>query len=80
MHTNFWEYNIGVTFLLSNADVPEGQVHYPAEGTGEPVLLLHMALSSSDEFTRVIPFLSKAYRAIAMDFLGYGDSDEAPRE
>ncbi len=65
---------------LAYADVPEGQIHYRTEGSGEPVLLLHMAVSSSDEYTRVIPFLSKAYRAIAMDFLGYGDSDEAPRQ
>ena len=41
------------------ADIPEGQMHYRAEGEGEPVLLLHMAVGSSDEFTRVIPFLSK---------------------
>jgi len=25
-------------------------------------------------------FLSKKYRAIAVDFLGFGDSDPAPRE
>ena len=60
------------------ADIPEGQIHYRVEGTGDPVLLLHAAVTSSDEYTRVIPFLSKSYRAIAMDFLGNGDSDPAP--
>jgi len=65
---------------LAYADVPEGQIHYRTEGSGEPLLLLHMAASSSDEYTRVLPFLSKTYRAIAMDFLGYGDSDPAPRQ
>ena len=60
------------------ADIPEGQMHFRSEGDGEPVLLLHMAVGSSDEFTRVIPFLSKTYRAIAVDFLGQGDSDPAP--
>lgn len=59
------------------ADVLEKQIHYRTEGSGEPVLLLHMAGSSSDEYGRGIPFLSRAYRAIAMDFLGYGDSDKA---
>ena len=53
-------------------DIPEGQIHYRIEGSGEPVLLLHAAVTSSDEYTRVIPFLAKTYCAIAMDFLGNG--------
>ena len=60
------------------ADIPEGQIHYRIEGSGEPVLLLHAAVTSSDEYTGVIPFLSKTYCAIAMDFLGNGDSDPTP--
>ena len=43
------------------ADIPEGQIHYRIEGTGEPILLLHAAVSSSDEYARVIPSLSKKY-------------------
>lgn len=62
------------------ADIPEGQIHYRTEGSGEPVLLLHVAGSSSDEYKRVIPFLSKTYHAIAMDFPGYGESDKPPYE
>jgi len=62
------------------ADIPEGQIHYRTEGSGEPILLLHMVCGSSDEYTRVIPFLSKTYRCIAMDFLGYGESDRPPYE
>ena len=30
------------------ADIPEGQMHYRYEGEGEPILLLHMAVASSD--------------------------------
>ena len=44
------------------ADIPEGQIHYRYEGKGEPILLLHAAVGSSDEFKKVIPFLSKTYR------------------
>jgi pimeloyl-ACP methyl ester carboxylesterase len=47
------------------ADIPEGRMHYRTEGDGEPLLLLHMSLGSSDEFTRTIPFLSNTYRVIA---------------
>jgi pimeloyl-ACP methyl ester carboxylesterase len=60
------------------ADIPEGQIFYRFEGNGEPVLLLHAGVTSSDEYKKVIPFLSKTYRAIAPDFLGNGDSDPAP--
>jgi len=60
------------------ADTPEGQIHYRIEGSGDTVLLLHAAVTSSDEYTRVIPFLSKTNCAIDMDFLGNGDSDPTP--
>jgi len=68
----------GVNMKRAYADIPEGQIHYRVEGRGNPILLLHAAVTSSDEYTRVIPFLSKTYHAIAMDFLGNGDSDPAP--
>ena len=38
-------------------DTPEGQVHYRTEGSGEPILLLHKAGLSSDEYTEMLPFL-----------------------
>ena len=60
------------------ADIPEGQIFYRFEGSGEPVLLLHAGVTSSGEYIKVIPFLSKNYRVIAPDFLGNGDSDPAP--
>jgi pimeloyl-ACP methyl ester carboxylesterase len=41
-------------------------------------LLLHAGVTSSGEYIKVIPFLSKKYRVIAPDFLGNGDSDPAP--
>jgi pimeloyl-ACP methyl ester carboxylesterase len=60
------------------ADIPDGQIHYRVEGNGNPVLLLHMAVASSDEYSRVMHFLAPMYRAIALDFLGAGDPDPAP--
>ena len=56
------------------ADVVEGQIHYRAEGSGEPLLLVHMIGCSSDQYTRMIPILSKTYRAIALDLPGSGQS------
>jgi pimeloyl-ACP methyl ester carboxylesterase len=57
-------------------DTPEGQIYCRNDGSGEPVLLLHKASLSSEEFTEVLPLLGKKYWAIAMDVLGCGNSDQ----
>ena len=62
------------------ADIPEGQMHYRIEGTGEAIILLHPGVGSSDAFTKVLPFLSPKYCTIAPDFLGNGDSEPAPHQ
>ena len=61
------------------ADIPEGQIHYRTEGSGEAVLLLHASPSTSEEYEEMIPILAKSYRVIAMDTLGFGMSDDPPR-
>ena len=58
------------------ADTPEGQIHYRAEGSGAPVLLMHKASLSSDEYTELLPLLGKTRRAIAVDAMGCGESDQ----
>lgn len=62
------------------ANIPEGQVSYITEGIGEPLLLLHQTPFSFEEYSQVIPILSKSYRVVAMETLGYGYSDNPPRE
>jgi pimeloyl-ACP methyl ester carboxylesterase len=59
------------------ADTPDGQLHYYEEGSGEPLRLLH-ATGSSRNLLKLMPFLSKHYRAIAIDSLGEGNSDPLP--
>ena len=58
------------------ADTPDGQIYYRTEGAGEPVLFMHKASLSSEEFTELLPAVGKKYRAIAMDVLGCGNSDQ----
>ena len=60
-------------------DIPEGQVHYVTDGSGEPVLLLHESPRSWISYARMIPLLGKTHRVIAMDTLGFGNSDPPPR-
>jgi pimeloyl-ACP methyl ester carboxylesterase len=58
------------------ADTPEGQIYYRTEGDGAPVLFMHKASLSSEEFTELLPSVGKKYRAIAVDVLGCGNSDQ----
>jgi pimeloyl-ACP methyl ester carboxylesterase len=58
--------------------VASGRIHVAAAGAGAPVLLLHQTPRSWDEFRDVLPLLGRHYRAIAMDTVGYGDSDPLP--
>ena len=62
------------------ANVPEGQVSYKIEGSGQPILLLHQTPWSYEEYSLMIPILAKSHRVIAMETLGYGYSDDPPRE
>jgi pimeloyl-ACP methyl ester carboxylesterase len=58
--------------------VPSGRIHVAACGNGQPVLLLHQTPRSWDEYREVLPLLGQHYRAIAMDSMGFGDSDPLP--
>lgn len=60
-------------------DIPEGQVHYVESGRGQPLILLHQTAFSSDEYRDLIPLLCQHHRVIAMDTLGFGMSDPAPK-
>jgi pimeloyl-ACP methyl ester carboxylesterase len=55
-----------------------GKLHIAACGDGFPVLLLHQTPRSWDEFRDVLPLLGQNYRAIAMDTVGFGDSQPLP--
>ena len=62
------------------ANTSKGQIHYITAGSGKPVLLLHQTPRSSDEFHEVLPILSKKFRAIAMDTIGFGNSYKPKKE
>jgi pimeloyl-ACP methyl ester carboxylesterase len=52
-----------------------GRIHAAITGAGFPVLLLHQTPRSWNEYRDVLPRLGADFRAIAMDTLGFGDSD-----
>src|SRR2546429_5479275 len=57
-----------------------GRIHVATAGTGFPVLLVHQTPRSWDEYRDVLPLLGRGFRVIAMDTLGFGDSDAAEGE
>lgn len=60
-------------------DTEDGQILYRICGEGKPLLLLHQNQQSSNEYLEMIPILAENHLVIAMDFLGFGDSDKPPR-
>lgn len=56
-------------------DTPDGQIHYVSDGAGDPVVLLHPSPHSWNFYVHTIPVLAPHFRVIAMDTMGYGDSD-----
>ncbi len=51
-------------------------VHYVEVGEGEPVFLISGAFSTYRHWNRMIPYLSKYYKLLCIDYLGAGDSDK----
>jgi pimeloyl-ACP methyl ester carboxylesterase len=57
------------------AQVGSYRIHYLIGGDGSPLLLLHGHPSRALEWGPLLPTLTKQHRVIAIDFLGYGESD-----
>jgi haloalkane dehalogenase len=52
----------------------DGDVHYVDEGSGPPILFVHGTPTNSFEYRHLIAALSKRFRCIAPDHLGFGQS------
>ncbi|MGB6015482.1 MAG: alpha/beta hydrolase [Nodosilinea sp.] len=60
-------------------DTEDGQILYRFGGSGEPLLLMHMNPRSGDEYRELMPMLAQHRRVLAMDMIGFGDSDKPAR-
>ena len=52
----------------------EAEMHYVDEGSGPPILFVHGTPTNSYEYRHLIAALSKRFRCIAPDHLGFGES------
>ncbi|PNU06905.1 alpha/beta fold hydrolase [Novosphingobium guangzhouense] len=63
------------------ADGPYGQIHYLDGVNGTPLILLHQAVMTANQFDRVFaPLARHGFRPIAIDLPGFGLSDKPPFE
>ena len=67
-------------YLLKSGRAPtrHGQIFYRTAGEGTTLLLLHATPRSSRSYYQLIPFLTQYHRVIALDTLGFGESDPLP--
>ena len=63
--------NRGETMKITLGD---GEMHYVDEGSGPPILLVHGTPTNSYEYRHLIAALSKRFRCMAPDHLGFGQS------
>lgn len=75
MNTNWLNTN-EYPFKHNYFKVNDTTMHYVDEGEGEVLLFVHGTPSWSFEFRNVIKFLSKKYRCIAIDHIGFGLSEK----
>jgi pimeloyl-ACP methyl ester carboxylesterase len=73
---NCWLDKKEYPFNSNYFNVNGHQMHYIDEGQGETILFIHGTPSWSFDFRNVIKSLSKNYRCIAIDHVGFGLSDK----
>ena len=56
----------------------EGEMHYEDQGSGPVILFVHGTPTNSYEYRHLIAALSKRFRCIAPDHLGFGQSSRPP--
>jgi pimeloyl-ACP methyl ester carboxylesterase len=78
MLINLERYKAGVR--RKTVQVGDHRVAYSEGGRGEPVLLLHGFAASADNWNRFAARLTKAYRVIAPDLPGWGQSTRLGNE
>lgn len=58
------------------AEVYGFRIHYSESGSGDPLILLHGLWGGTNEWQPVLGALSANHRVIAMDFIGFHQSDQ----
>lgn len=76
MNTPKWLDRVLYPFAHHKLELADGNMHYVDEGEGEPVIFVHGTPTWSFLWRQQIKPLSRHYRCIAPDHLGFGLSDK----
>ncbi|GHA58379.1 alpha/beta fold hydrolase [Pontibacter akesuensis] len=76
MNSPKWLDSILYPFAHHTLQLPQGRMHYVDEGTGNPIVFVHGTPTWSFVWRQQIKSLSRQYRCIAPDHLGFGLSDK----
>lgn len=79
MNSPKWLDRILYPFQHHTLQLKEGQLHYVDEGKGAPLVFVHGTPTWSFVWRQQIKSLSRSYRCIAPDHLGFGLSDKPAR-
>jgi haloalkane dehalogenase len=69
-------YDFAPHYLELEGGLEGLRMHYLDEGNGDPILLLHGEPTWSYLYRKMIPPLSRRFRVIAPDYIGFGRSDK----
>ena len=61
---------------MSSITTDKGILHFEVFGKGKPVIFLHGWLGSWGLWQNTMKFVGKSYRTYALDFWGFGESDD----
>lgn len=76
MHEALWIDRKEYPFKSHFLQLEMGKMHYIDEGSGEPIVMVHGNPTWSFLYRHLIKGLSKNYRCIAIDNIGFGLSDK----
>lgn len=54
------------------------KMHYVKEGEGPPFVIAHGFMGSTDNFKKIVPYLSQHFTLYFIDHIGFGHSDKNP--
>lgn len=58
-----------------NLDYKNCNIHFTVEGKGEPIILLHGFLETTDMWKEITPELTKTHQIVSIDLLGHGKTE-----
>jgi len=73
--TPSWLDRRAYPFASRTLPLRAGRMHYVDEGQGEPLLFVHGTPTWSFEYRHLVSALSRRFRCIAPDHLGFGLSE-----